>query len=130
MPTSEFFQICILGDDPFGESMDPIQGKTVRAQKILVSRVPSIDDISVNSPCRILYVSPSEKKSLSAILNKVKGQPILTVSDQKEGADSGAMINFITLDERVRFEINLKAALNAGIQINSKLLKLAVKIKE
>jgi hypothetical protein len=130
IPRPEFFQICILGDDPFGKSMNAFQGKTIRAQKVLVSRIASIDEISENSPCRILYVSPSEKNDLSAILIKVKGYPVLTVADQKDGADAGAMINLITLDQRVRFEINLKAALNAGIQINSKLLKLAVQIKE
>jgi hypothetical protein len=126
----DFFSICILGNDPFGKSMDAIQEKTIRGLRVKVFRAASIDELLDHSICRILFISPSEKEHLGAILSKIEGYPILTVADHEGAADSGVMINFDTLDERVRFEINLNAATKVGIRINSKLLKLAVSIKE
>jgi hypothetical protein len=40
------------------------------------------------------------------------------------------MINFILSDSKVRFEINHKAAKDAGLKISSKLLSLATNVWE
>jgi hypothetical protein len=40
-------------------------------------------------------------------------------------AKSGGMINFVLEDNRVRFEVNVKAAKDADLNISSRLLALA-----
>ena len=50
---------------------------------------------------------------------------ILTVSDIEEFAERGGMIGFRIEEKRVRFSVNTEAADRAGLQISSRLLKLA-----
>jgi ABC-type uncharacterized transport system substrate-binding protein len=52
------------------------------------------------------------------------------VSDQENAAQSGVIITMTVIDERVRFQINKKAASDVGITISSKLLHLATKVVE
>ena len=49
----------------------------------------------------------------------------LTVGDTKGFADCGGVINFVLENDRVQFEVNRKAAEQAGLKISSKLLSVA-----
>ncbi len=55
----------------------------------------------------------------------LKGLPILTIGDSPNFARRGGIINFILVDDKVRFEINVEAAKQANINISSRLLSLA-----
>ena len=50
---------------------------------------------------------------------------MLTVSDMEGFAEAGGVIGLMKTDEKIRFEINLLAAKDAGLVINSRLLNLA-----
>ncbi|MCX5637000.1 MAG: YfiR family protein, partial [Planctomycetota bacterium] len=54
--------------------------------------------------------------------------PVLTISEMEGFIEKGGMINFITEESKVRFEINDSAAKKSGLQISSKLLSLAKKV--
>ncbi|MGZ4988838.1 MAG: YfiR family protein, partial [Limisphaerales bacterium] len=62
---------------------------------------------------------------LSEIFARVKGRPILTVSDIPEFATRGGMIRFVKNGSRVGFRINVDAAKEAGLSISAKLLQMA-----
>jgi hypothetical protein len=53
-------------------------------------------------------------------------RPILTVGEKKGFASRGGMINFIVVENKVRFEINPHAVETAALKISSQLLKLAI----
>jgi hypothetical protein len=55
----------------------------------------------------------------------VRGKSILTVGETEMFTRQGGIINFITVDNKVRYEINLDAARRADLDISSKLLRLA-----
>lgn len=119
------FSICLLGDDPFGKSLDAI-GKTVVAGKdISVRRNVSI---TTASECNILFISDSEQKALSSILSAVAGKPILTVSDMSGFLRKGGMIAFVESSGRIKLEINAVLARESGLKINAMLLEIAEKV--
>jgi len=62
---------------------------------------------------------------LSAYLQLAYKRSILTVSDIENFASQGGIIGFIEQNGKVRFEINLDAAQQSKIRINSRLLNLA-----
>ncbi len=113
--------IGILGEDPFGIDLDKtVEGKKVKGRNFIVKRFHRIDDLEF---CHILFIGvPDQKKSIR-IIDKLKETSILTVSERKKFAHDGGIINFITKEKKIRFEINRQAAKNAGINISSKLLK-------
>jgi hypothetical protein len=54
---------------------------------------------------------------------------VLTVSDASGFADRGGMIQFVLQSGKVRFEVNLAPASQAGLAFSSELLKVAVEVK-
>jgi hypothetical protein len=124
-PDSGSFKICVLGDDPFGGSLEAVAGEQVGSRKLKVMRT---DSVSRSVGCQILFISHSEKDRLQQILAAVKGTPVLTVGDSKDFAEEGVIINFILEGTRERFEINTVSADRAGLRISSKLLQLAKRL--
>lgn len=114
--------LCILGKDPFGVGMDAVKGRPVKNRRLVVRQINDIDEMG---QCQILFISSSEKGRLPEILAAVARSPVLTVSDIKNFAQTGGVIGFVTVDARIRFDINQTAATRADLQISSQLLKLA-----
>ena len=115
--------IGVLGADPFGGALDQaVAGEQVNGRPIVVRRLKSIGDAA---GCHILYISSSESPQLPQILSSLKGQSVLTVSDLDHFVESGGMIRFALVDQRVRLFINAPAARAAGLTLSSKLLQAA-----
>jgi hypothetical protein len=114
--------IAILGKDPFGGEIDRfIEGKTVNGRRLVIKRFSSLE---AYEQCHILFVSSSEKRNLPRILALVRSSSVLTVSETDRFAQIGGIINFITIENSIRFEINQAAAERVGLKISYKLLSL------
>jgi hypothetical protein len=115
--------IGVLGKDPFGSQIDrAVEGKTVNGRRLMIKRFSSLEAYEY---CHILFVSSSEKNNLAHIIAAVRNSSVLTVSETERFAHIGGIINFVTIENRIRFEINQAAAERAGLKISSKLLSLA-----
>jgi hypothetical protein len=122
------FQICILGKDPFGHLLDAtVNGETIKDKKITIQRISSMQQAP---PCSILFISSSEENKLAGILITAQRLNLLTVSTMKRFAERGGMIGLIAQQDRVRFEVNLRAAEQAHLLLSSELLKVAVNVLE
>jgi hypothetical protein len=116
-------QICVLGQDPFGRDLEQlILGKAVNGHRIQVAHIEAFSP-AVN--CQILFVASTEKRQIRQVLQNLEGASVLTVGDTPGFAAMGGSINFVLDDNRVRFEINLKAAGRAHLKISSRLLTVA-----
>jgi hypothetical protein len=119
--------IGILGRDPFGGEIDrAIERKSVNGHPLTIKRFSTLDGYQ---SCHILFVSSSERNNVPRILAAVANSSVLTVSETNRFAQVGGIINFITIENRIRFEINQAAAARAGLKISSKLLSLGRVVK-
>jgi hypothetical protein len=124
---SEFFSICVLGEDPFGATFDAtIAGESINGKKVVVKRIARPQDAV---SCRILFISSSEEGRLQEILATLDNTSVLTVSDLSQFIRRGGMIRFVMEANRVRFEVNLTTAEHAGLTLSSQLLKVAVSVR-
>jgi len=115
------FEICVLGQDPFGRALDEVlQGETVNGRP-LVSRRITQPPTAKN--CQLLFVDAA-LKDLDQILAALP-HGILTVGEGDSFLKDGGMIAFILDNRRVRFDINQTAADHAGIKLSAKLLTVA-----
>jgi hypothetical protein len=115
--------IGIVGEDPFGKTIDTVvRGEVVRGHPLVVKRLRADEDLQA---CHVLFISRSEKKRLPELLKQLKGSPVLSVGEVSGFAEQGGMVNLLVPDKTVKIEINQAAAEQAGLQISSKLLKLA-----
>jgi hypothetical protein len=114
--------VGIVGDDPFGGSLDQLNGNTVNGHRIVIRRLKAGDYLKA---CQILFVSSSERNRLGKILESVKGGSVLTIGELPQFSQPGGIIKFVIQDDKVRFEINTGAAGQARLRISSKLLALS-----
>jgi len=75
----------------------------------------------------ILYVAAGRAGSLRS-WRPAASKSTLIVTDEENGLRDGGMVNFMTIDRRVRFEVSLAAAGVAHLKISSELLALAVRV--
>ena len=121
------FAICVLGDDPFGESLaNVVKGENINGLPLSTAHIDRVDDAA---KCRILFISSSEEGRLTRILDALQSRPLLTVSDMLGFCDRGGMIQFVINDDKVRFEVNAVAAGKAKLALSSQLLKVAISVR-
>jgi hypothetical protein len=120
--------LCILGRDPFGDSLTSFVSKqSASGRPVQIRRIANDKGIR---GCHVVYISSSEWKSIVPILSALRGTSVLTVGEMAQFAARGGMIQFSLEEKRVRFEINLGAASEADVKISSRLLVLARIVKD
>ncbi len=119
------FVIGLLGGDPFGAILDDlVRSETATGRAIVVRRLGAPAEAR---SCQIVFVATGAEKALAeAALGK---QPVLTVGESPEFDREGGMILFVRERSRVRLRINLGPALQAGLTISSKLLRVADQVE-
>mgnify|MGYP001817061681 CR=1 FL=1 len=120
------FRLCVIGDNPFGELLDPLIGKSVQDSILVVEEHSTVRNIH---DCQLAYISPSLEKEIDAVLAELKKYPILTVSDIEGFTHAGGMIELSLKGKKVSFAINTSVADTAGLSISSKLLNLATNVR-
>ena len=121
-PIGDRFRLCVIGSNPFGKHLDPLIGRSVHDSILVIDQYDSADDLH---DCHLAYISPSLQSNLAQVLEKLAGQPILTVSDITAFIDAGGMIGLKMLDKHVRFDVITEAANTADLSVSSKLLSLS-----
>jgi hypothetical protein len=118
------FVIGILGDDPFGPSLDEL----VRPEKCgeRVIRIERYRNVDAAQNCQILFVSSSEEAEFPRIFRVLRARPVVTVGDALDFDTRGGMIRFVDgAGGRVQLRINHDAVQAAGLTMSAKLLRLA-----
>ncbi len=123
---SEVFCIGILGQDPFGSSLESLTGKTIKGKHVVIRRFKSVQDLEF---CHIVFISASEQGRLTSILESLADRHMLTVSEVEHFIRFGGIINLTVRKNKTRFEINPQAAEQAALRISSKLLRLAAVVQ-
>jgi YfiR/HmsC-like len=121
------FTICILGQDPFGATLDAaLANQTIDGKSVAAKRISTLQE---SSACQILFLSSSEEARLPKIVESLDKSAVLTVSDMPGFSQRGGMIQFILDGNKVRFEVNLTAAQSAGLNPSSELLRVATTVR-
>jgi hypothetical protein len=117
----------VLGESPINAALESFKNRPVLCCKPVIKHFKKPEDVTF---CHVLFISSADERRLEKILKTLKGSNTLTVGDVKGFAQLGGIINFIIVKNKVRFEINVKAAEEAGLKISSKLLRLARIVQE
>ena len=128
LPAAQPLSICVVGKDPFGEVLDQtVRDKTVQEHKLVIRRLTSLDRVR---ECHILFVSAAEEHKLPQILRITGASNVLTVGETEGFVRKGGAITLVARDRKVRFDVNLRAAHDAGLEMSSQLLKVAANVIE
>ncbi len=113
--------ICVLGDDPFGRTLDKlVEGEVVNGRKLAAERIARAP---APKSCQVLYISSSEK-NIPALISALE-PGVLTVGDGASFLFDGGTIAFIVEGRHVRFDVSQRAASKASLSISARLLSVA-----
>ena len=121
------FVIGVIGDSPLYEDLKGLTAnKTVKTQRIVVIKM---SPTASSYDCHMLFISEEESSNLKKIAGATTGAPILIISESDGLARKGSCINFITVDDHLKLEINKSNVEQRNLGIASELLELGIIIK-
>lgn len=102
-----------------------VSGRMVNGRPLQVKRLKRGDALTA---VHILFIG--DRSAAQELLAQARGQPVLTVSDRDDVYGMGSVINFVVANERLRFEVSLKAAASAGLRISARMLSAAYRVQQ
>jgi hypothetical protein len=119
-------RVVILGDEALADELERlVASRPGQRRSILVSKASQFTER--NAP-HLVYVQDSLRAQLPAILSTLKGKAVLTVTQSEQALTLGGVINFISVDGVLRFEISADAAAQANLSISSRLLAVSYRL--
>jgi hypothetical protein len=119
--------VCIYGGDPFNGRLTSMAGRTVNERTIEVRNVRSVAEADA---CSLLYLNAAERSAWPRLHSYLERQNILTVSDFDGFAQSGGMIEFTRINDRLGVRVNVAATEAASLSVQDRLLRLASVVGE
>jgi len=118
--------ICVAGQKGYVDALTRlVKGEHIDSRPLAVRAVQTPADVT---GCDILFLGILVKDQEAALLAATVDKPVLTVSDIPGFLESGGIIQFLVIDKRVRFSVDLHSATHSGSGLSSELLKVAVKV--
>jgi hypothetical protein len=119
-------EIGVLGADALaGELENIVSGRTVHGRPLAIRRLKRGEP---TAGLHALFVGHAESGHIEEVLNKAKGQALLVVTESEDAQPRGSVINFVTVDDKVRFDIAPPPASPGNIRISARLLGVARKV--
>jgi hypothetical protein len=93
-----------------------------------VTEVREVSGVRDLGHAQIVYAGAGHSTFLRSLNPSPQLPAMLLVSDEEGGLNSGSVLNFLTIDRNVRFEVSLTAADRWGLKISSELLGVALRV--
>ena len=118
--------LCVRGDFAFGTSLAVLtRGLSVHGRSLEVRWIRKDEELR---SCHIVFVSHSEAKRYTKLLQTLDGASTLTVGETSDFLDAGGAVAFSVKGETLQFEVNLPHANRAHLRISSHMLALARRV--
>lgn len=120
------FVIGVVGAEALADEL----GRVV-AQRTVNGRSVVVRKLTRGAPLtglQMLFVGGREASRLAEVLRAARGRPTLTVTESEDEQAPGSVINFVLVDDKVRFDVALDAAQAGNLRISSRLLAVARKV--
>lgn len=120
--TSEDINICILGENPFGDKLERISRRAVEGKAIAVYLIEKAADVD---QCHLVFISGRKRPFSDNILKKLIEKQVLSVGENEYFVKAGGMIALTYEKGRISCLINLRAGRDAGFHFSAQLLEVS-----
>jgi len=118
------FSLCVLGSDPFGESLRELSSRKVGQRRIALLYPATVKEAQV---CQLVYINEASRKTLTELGAALSDLPVLTVGGAPQFIDQGGAIGFVVEAGKLRMELNLDVLRRANLKPSAKLIEVAVR---
>ena len=122
------FVIGVIGSaNLYQELIKQYSTRTIGKQPIEVRKLPRSPEVE---RCHMLFVGRSDLALLPEIYKRLNGKPTLVVTEYTGALDDGAVVNFVKVDNLLKYEMSLSNAQKHGLVVGLTLKNLAHRVEE
>ena len=119
------FVIGVAGNDAVAAELERlVPGRAIHQRPVQVRRLG--DDAPLDG-VHLLFIGRNAAAPRT-MLRAARQQSVLAVTETEQGLDWGSAINFVSLGDRVGFEVSLDSAEKSGLRISSRMLAVARRV--
>jgi hypothetical protein len=119
------FVIGVAGADALSAELARIvAGRSIDGRPVAVRKLRHGEPVS---GLQMLFIGRSDSGSTD-VLASAKGRPVLTVTESEDAFALGSIINFVIVDDKVRFDVAPREADLANLKVSARLLSVARKV--
>ncbi len=118
--TNGNYVIGVVGNSPI---LEELQNLASIRKNLTIKKLTASSDMS---GCQLIFVSENSSSQLSNVSGKVAGKPVLVISETGSGAKKGAGINFVQVDDKMKFELNKGTVERQGLKVSGDLVTLSI----
>jgi hypothetical protein len=123
--TGEFVIGVVGNNDVYATFNTWYGGKPRGAKTYVIKKFSSSAEIT---DCHVVFIDKTKSAEFEAINNKVKGKGTLVITDKNGLGEKGSGINFKTIDNKLKFELNQKALETSNLKVSGALSSMAILI--
>jgi hypothetical protein len=112
-------------DDVLADLAQAVRDRNLGARPLQARQIADVDSLT---GVHLLFIGSGIDLLHSPLARAARERRLPFVTDNPAGLKAGACINFVAVDNRVRFEISLDAAEYSSIKISSRVLALAERV--
>ena len=120
------FVIGVIGNSEVYNTLNSwYSGKAKGTKTFVIKKFASAGDVT---DCHVLFIDKAKSGDFETINSKVKGKGTLVVTDKSGLGEKGSGINFKTVDNKLKFELNQKAIEASNLKVSGALSSMAILI--
>lgn len=121
------FIIGVMGSSSmYQQLVTKYNGKTIGSQPIEIRKISNTQNFTT---CHILFVDNEFSSSLDDVISYVNGTSTLLISHHKGALTKGVAINFIVVDDNLKFELSVPNAERNNLFVGMSLKGLALHVE-
>lgn len=120
------FVIGVIGNANVYNTLNTWYGGKPRGSKTyVIKKFNSAADVT---DCHVVFIDKTKSGEFETVNNKVQGKGTLVITDKNGLGSKGSGINFKTVDNKLKFELNQKALETANLKVSGALSSMAILI--
>lgn len=124
--TTGEFVIGVVGNADIYNTLNGWYGGKPRGSKTYI--IKKFNSAAEVTDCHVLYIDNSKSGEFDIANNRVKGKGTLVITDKTGLGEKGSGINFKTVDNKLKFELNQKAIDASNLKVSGALSSMAILI--
>jgi hypothetical protein len=119
--------LCMAANNRLSAALKALNHRAVRDLTLEVRELPPE---GAAQPCHALFVEAADRVTLAAALRAQRAAGALVVSDDPDSPPDTTAIVLERVGSKLAFDVNLQPVRAAGLQLSSKLLRLARVVRQ
>lgn len=121
------FVIGVMGGSSmYQQLVTKYNGKTIGSQPIEIRKISNSHNFSV---CHVLFIDHDHNDALRDVIPQLNGHHTLLITHHENGLSLGAAINFVVVEDNLKFELSVNNAEQHGLFVGSTLKSLALHVE-